>query len=303
LHTIPLFHANGWGRAQTSTMMGLKQVMMRRFDAATVCRLVQEEGATTMSIVPTMAGALLMFNERSNYDLKSLKQIHIGGAAASPELIARMEAAFHCEVLAGYGLTETSPVASSSRSKGTVTYASDQDRYRHQAMAGWPLPGTELRVVDAEMHDVPRDMASIGEVVIRGDNVMDGYFKDPEGTKAVMSGGWFHSGDMAVWDNETWIQIVDRKKDIIISGGENISSIEVENALAAHPCVAEVAVVGAPDPTWGEIPVAFIVTKSDTSCTGEELSAFAAQRLAKFKLPRRYEFRTEPLPKAEPVRC
>jgi fatty-acyl-CoA synthase len=297
LHTIPLFHANGWGRAQTSTMMGIKQVMIRRFDAANVCRLIQEEGATTMSLVPTMAGALLMFKERANYDLKTLKQIHIGGAASSPELIARMEAAFHCEVLAGYGLTETSPVASSSRRKGTVTYANDQDRHRHQAMAGWPLPGTELRVVDAEMRDVPRDMVSIGEVVIRGDNVMDGYFKDPEGTKAVMSGAWFHSGDMAVWDKETWIHIVDRKKDIIISGGENISSIEVENALAAHPCVAEVAVVSAPDPTWGEIPVAFVVVKPDATLTGEELTAFAGQKLAKFKLPRRYEFQTEPLPK------
>jgi fatty-acyl-CoA synthase len=297
LHTIPLFHANGWGRAQTSTMMGLKQVMLRRFDAATVCRLIQEEGATSMSIVPTMATALLMFGELSEYDFSTLRQIHIGGAASSPELIARMEAAFHCEVLGGYGLTETSPVASSARKKSTVVYSSEHDRYRRQAMAGWPLPGTELRVVDPEMHDVPRDMATIGEVVIRGDNVMDGYFKDPQGTTAVMSGDWFHSGDMAVWDNETYIQIVDRKKDVIISGGENISSIEVENALAAHPGVMEVAVVSAPDPIWGEIPVAFVVTKPGFSCTEHELAAFAALRLAKFKLPRKYEFSTLPLPK------
>ena len=155
LHTIPLFHANGWGRAQTATMMGLKQVMLRRFAPATVCRLIQDEGATTMSIVPTMAGALLMFNDLSNYDLSTLRQIHIGGAASSPALIQRMEEAFHCEVLSGYGLTETSPVASHSRRKGTVTYADEHDRYRHQAMAGWPLQGTELRVVDAAMHDVP----------------------------------------------------------------------------------------------------------------------------------------------------
>ena len=121
------------------------------------------------------------------------------------------------------------------------------------------------------MHDVPRDMTTIGEIVIRGDNVMDGYFKDPDGTSAVMTGAWFHSGDMAVWDEESYVQIVDRKKDIIISGGENVSSIEVENALAAHPGVAEVAVVGAPDPVWGEIPVAFVVTKPDSPCTKEEL--------------------------------
>jgi fatty-acyl-CoA synthase len=297
LHTIPLFHANGWGRAQTSTMMGQKQIMIRRFDPATVCRAIQDEGATAMSIVPTMAGALLMFQQLSEYDLTSLRQINIGGAAASPELIARMEAAFHCEVLAGYGLTETSPVASSARKKGTVHYADEHDRYRHQAMAGWPLPGTELRVVDAEMRDVPRDGSSIGEVVIRGDNVMDGYFRDPEATRAVMSGAWFHSGDMAVWDTETYVHIVDRKKDIIISGGENISSIEVENAIGAHAHVAEVAVIGAPDPIWGEIPVAIVVAKPGVSCTQEELNAFASQRLAKFKLPKRYEFMTEPLPK------
>jgi fatty-acyl-CoA synthase len=140
-------------------------------------------------------------------------------------------------------------------------------------------------------------MTSIGEVVIFGDNVMDGYYKDPDGTRAVMTGPWFHSGDMAVWDEEGFVQIVDRKKDIIISGGENISSIEVENALAAHPSVAEVAVVGAPDPLWGEIPIAFVVTKPGQSCSEKELADFGATRLAKFKLPKRYVLATEPLPK------
>ncbi len=297
LHTIPLFHANGWGRAQTATMMGLRQVMVRRFDPAVVCRLIQDEKATAMSVVPTMAGALLMFPALADYDLSSLREIHLGGAASSPELIQRLEATFHCKAMAGYGLTETSPVASSARKKGTVVYADDRERYQRQAMAGWPLPGTELRVVDTNMCDVPRDMSTVGEVVIRGDNVMDGYFKDPEGTKAVMTDGWFHSGDMAVWDNETYINIVDRKKDVIIAGGENISSIEVENALAAHPAVAEAAVVSAPDPQWGEIPVAFVVLRAGVTCSEKELAEFAAQRLAKFKLPKRYEFRTEPLPK------
>jgi fatty-acyl-CoA synthase len=297
LHTIPLFHANGWGRAQTATMMGLKQVMLRRFDAATVCRLIQEEGATTMSLVPTMAGALLMFGDLARYDLSTLKQINIGGAASSPELIERMEKAFHCDVFAGYGLTETTPVASSARQKGTVKFQNEHDRYRRQAMAGWPLQGTELRVVDAEMHDVPKDMTSIGEVIIFGDNVMDGYYKDPDATRAVMSGAWFHSGDMGVLDEEGYVQIVDRKKDIIISGGENISSIEVENALAAHPAVAEAAVVGAPDSVWGEIPVAFIVLKPGSACSEKELSEFTASRIAKFKLPKKYVIGTEPLPK------
>jgi fatty-acyl-CoA synthase len=297
LHTIPLFHANGWGRPQTATMMGLKQVMVRRFDPAGVCRLIQDEGATSMSLVPTMANALLSFPDRCRFRLSSLREIMIGGAASSPELIARMEQAFSCVVTAGYGLTETSPVASSARRKSTVVYADEADRVRHQAMAGWPIPGTEIRVVDAHMTDVPRDMESVGEVVIAGDNVMDGYFREPEATASVMSGPWFHSGDMAVWDTEGYIHIVDRKKDIIISGGENISSIEVERAIGAHPEVLEVAVVGAPDPTWGEIPVAFVVRQPDSGLNQEQLHEFLALRLAKFKLPRVYEFVPGPLPK------
>ena len=297
LHTIPLFHANGWGRPQASTLMGIKHVMVRRFEPATVFRLVQEEKATSMSLVPTMANALINAPERDQYDLSSLQTINIGGAAASPELIERVEKAFHCECLAGYGLTETAPVATGARKKGTVTYKDEADRYRHQAMAGWPVPGVEIRVVDPEMRDVPRDMQSIGEVVILGDHVMDGYFKEPEATAAVMTDHWFHTGDMAVWDEESYIHIVDRKKDIIISGGENISSIEVEKAIFAHPAVFECAVVAAPDPKWGEIPVAIVVLKDGQKLTADELLCFLQQRLAKFKLPRDIEFSKEPLPK------
>src|ERR1039458_5523382 len=149
-------------------------------------------------------------------------------------------------------------------------------------MAGWPLQGTELRVVDPEMHDVPRDMASIGEVVIFGDNVMDGYYKDPEATKAVMTGPWFHTGDMAVWDEEGFIHIVDRKKEIIISGGENISSLEVEKAIFAHPEVYECAVVAAPDEKWGEVPVAGVVRQPRFQLTCDELMEFLTLRLGKF---------------------
>ena len=297
LHTIPLFHANGWGRPQASTMMGIKHVMLRRFEPATVFRLVQEEKATTMCLVPTMANALLNAPEREQYDLSSLVTINIGGAAASPELIERVEKAFHCECVAGYGLTETAPVATGARKKGTVTYQDEADRYRRQAMAGWPIPGVEIRVVDQEMRDVPRDMKSIGEVVILGDHVMDGYFKEPEATKAVMTDNWFHTGDMAVWDEENYIHIVDRQKDIIISGGENISSIEVEKAIFAHPAVFECAVVSAPDSKWGEIPVAIVVVKEGHRLTAEELLEFLQPRLAKFKLPREIEFSRSPLPK------
>jgi acyl-CoA synthetase (AMP-forming)/AMP-acid ligase II len=140
-------------------------------------------------------------------------------------------------------------------------------------------------------------MQSIGEVVTRGDHVMDGYFREPQATAAVMSGAWLHTGDMAVWDEENYIHIVDRKKDIIISGGENISSIEVERAIFAHPCVLECAVVSAPDPKWGEVPVALVVFKPGQSLTQEQLIEFLAPRIAKFKMPRLVEFTETALPK------
>ncbi len=297
LHTIPLFHANGWGRPQTATMNGIKQVMVRRFEPAGVLRLIQEERATAMSLVPTMAGVLLNFPDRERFDTSSLKEIHIGGAAASPDLVGRLEQAFHCTVMAGYGLTETSPVITSARIKSTVQFADEADRLRHMAMAGWPIPGCEIRVVDAQMRDVPRDMQSIGEIVVRGDMVMDGYYKDPEGTRAVFTDHWLHTGDMAVWDEENYIHIVDRRKDIIISGGENISSIELEKWISAHPAVLECAVVSAPDPKWGEVPAAVVSLKPGEKLTRDELLAFLETQLAKFKLPRLVEFIDGPLPK------
>ena len=162
-----------------------------------------------------------------------------------------------------------------------MRFASEEDRLRHRAMAGWPLPGCEVRVVDLQMNDVPRDMQAFGEVVMRGDNIMDGYYKEPQATAAVMTDGWLHTGDMAVWDEDNYIHIVDRKKDIIISGGENISSIEVERAIAAHPAVLECAVVSAPDDRWGEVPAAFVVVKPGHTLDQPALCAFLQQRIAK----------------------
>jgi fatty-acyl-CoA synthase len=297
LRTIPLFHANGWGQPHSATLNGATQVMVRRFDPALVLRLIQQEGATSMSLVPTMANALLNCPELAAFDLSTLRVIDLGGAASSPELIAHMEKAFRCEVKAGYGLTETAPVASTSRKKSTVSYASEEDRVRRLAMAGWPAISNEIRVVDAQMRDVPRDMECIGEVVIRGDNVMDGYWKDPEATRAAITDGWLHTGDMGVWDEDNYIQIVDRQKDIIISGGENIASLEVEKAICAHPAVLECAVVSKPDEKWGEVPAAFVVLKDGQQLGEQQLVDFLRPRLAKFKLPQAIQFVAGALPK------
>jgi fatty-acyl-CoA synthase len=297
LHTIPLFHANGWGRPQSITLKGGRHVMVRRFEPSYVLRLIQEVKATSMTLVPTMANALLNCSDLGKFDTSSMRMITTGGAASSPELIARLEQAFHCEVSSGYGLTETSPVITTAQMKGTVHCADEADRLVHLAAAGWPLVGSEVHVADAQMHDVPRDLQTVGEVVVRGDNVMDGYFCDTDATRTAITDGWLHSGDMAVWDEENYVHIVDRKKDIIISGGENISSIEVEKAIFAHPSVFECAVVSAPDSQWGEVPVAIIVLKSGQQLDAEQLLAFLQPRIAKFKMPRLIQFVEGPLPK------
>jgi fatty-acyl-CoA synthase len=303
LHTIPMFHANGWGRPQTSVMFATKQVMVRRFEPVFVFRMIQEHKATDMCLVPTMLNALINCPERTRWNLSSLQRIMIGGAASSPELVERAESAFPgCQCVAGYGLTETTPVITTSFSKG-FTPASEAERRKIQSSAGWAVPGVMVRVVDEEMRDVPRDRKTVGEVVAMSDHVMDGYYREPEATAAVMSGGpdgpkvWLHTGDMAVWDESGCIQIVDRKKEIIISGGENISSLEVEAAIFAHPCVLECAVVAAPHEKWGEVPAAIICLKPHTTLTEEELIAFVEERLGHFKIPRRVEFSLEPLPK------
>jgi fatty-acyl-CoA synthase len=297
LHTIPLFHANGWGRPQTSAMLGVKQVMVRRFDPPGVLQLIQQHRATDMCLVPTMANALVNVPNLAEYDLSSMRNIMIGGAASSPELVARVEKAFQCRCVAGYGLTETAPVLTTSYPKPGVEFASEDDRCARQAMTGWAVPGVEMRVVDKELNDVSQDMKAIGEIIVRSDHVMSGYYRDPEGTAAVMSGPWFHTGDMAVWDENGYIHIVDRQKEIIISGGENISSIEVEKAIFAHPEVFECAVVAAPDEKWGEVPAAIVVRKPGSTLTAEQLCDFLQGRIGKFKMPRLIEFSEEQLPK------
>jgi len=297
LHTIPLFHANGWGRPQSITMKGGKHVMVRRFEPTHVLRLIQEEKATGMTLVPTMANALLNCPDLGKFDTSSMRAITTGGAASSPERISRLEQAFRCLVCSGTAPTETSPVITTAQTKATVTCADETERLARLAAAGWPLVGSEVHVVDSEMREVPRDMQTVGEVVVRGDNVMDGYYREPEATNAAITNNWLHTGDMAVWDEENYIYIVDRKKDIIISGGENISSIEVEKAIFAHPAVLECAVVSAPDPQWGEIPVAIVVLKPGEHLNQEQLLMSLKPRIAKFKMPRLVRFVEGPLPK------
>src|SRR5271165_481657 len=295
LHTIPLFHANGWGVAHFLTLLGGKHVMLQRFDPKEVFRLIEKERASTCSLVPIMATALVNCPERKNYDLSSLTRIVIGGAASSPTLIREVEETFGCDCFSGYGLTETSPALSLSPMKDGMDWEGEE-RYVGQAMTGYPVPGVEMRVVDAYDNDVPADGKSIGEIVARGDGVMEGYWRQPEATAEAFRGGWFHTGDMATLNEEGYFLVVDRKKDIIVSGGENISSLELEKALLAHPAVLEACVIPVPDEKWGEVPKALIVLKPNASLREVELIDFCRTRISHYKCPRSVEF-VDNLPK------
>jgi fatty-acyl-CoA synthase len=290
LHTIPLFHANGWGAAHTVTAVGGTHVMLRRFDPQRVCELIEQEKVTCFSMVPTMANALLNYPGLSRHDFGSLDWLHVGGAAASEELIGAVEERLGCLCYAGYGLTETAPVLTIAHVKDTLRDRGRAEQLRRQAMTGRSILGVELRVVDEAGRDVPKDGNTVGEIVARGDGVMEGYWGRPEDTRTAMRDGWLLTGDMAVWDEEGYLLIMDRKKEIIISGGENISSLEVEKALCAHPAVYECAVIPVPDEKWGEVPKALVVLKENAQATEEQLLAFLRERLAKFKVPKSVEF-------------
>jgi fatty-acyl-CoA synthase len=236
-----------------------------------------------------MAIALVNSPEIGKYDLSSLERINIGGAASSPTLVKEVEQKLGCICYAGYGLTETSPVLTLALTKSGCEWQGE-DRYRGQAMTGYAMPGTELRVVDANGNDVPHDGRSVGEVVARSDGVMMGYWNQAQATAETLGDGWLHTGDLATMDENGYLLIVDRMKDIIVSGGENISSLEVEKTLAANPAVYEVAVIPVPDEKWGETPKAIVVLKPGTTATAQELIEFCANHIAHYKCPRSVEF-------------
>jgi len=296
LHTIPLFHANGWGIAHIITVVGGTHVMIHHFNPVEVFRLIEQERVSSCAMVPTMATALVNSPARAKYDLSSLQIINIGGAASSPTLVKEVEEKLGCICLSGYGLTETCPTLAKSPMKSDLPFDGEQ-RCARQAMTGFAIPGVELRVVGPNGQDVPRDGTVMGEIVARGDVVMEGYWRQPEATATAMEGGWFHTGDVAVVDRYNYLQIVDRKKEIIVSGGENISSLEVERALLAHPDVYEAVVIPVPHEKWGEIPKALVTLKQGSQVTEHDLLEFCRSRLSHYKCPRSVEF-LESLPKS-----
>jgi fatty-acyl-CoA synthase len=289
LHTIPLFHVNGWGTPHWVTLLGARHVMLERFDAGEVLRLVEAERVTRLHLVPTMASSLVVSDAIGRCDTSSLVQVTVGGAPPGPELLAELEAAFGCEVICGYGLTEAAPQVTKALTKRSHDGLTEHEQRRRRATTGLANVGVELRVLDDDGREVPADGATPGEICVRSNHVMAGYWNRPDATAEVLKDGWLRTGDVAVVDAEGYVRIVDRKKDLIISGGENISSVEVEQALCAHPAVLESAVVGMAHERWGEVPRAFVTLRPSQSVGDEELRTFVAGRLAKFKVPARID--------------
>ncbi len=281
LHTIPLFHVNGWGTPHYVTGLGGVHVMLPRFDAGEVLRLIEAHGVTRLFLVPAMARLVLDHPALATCDLSSVVQISVGGAAAGPALLAELEAAFGCPCICGYGMTESGPTLTRSLPKpGTPSNPGQR------ATTGLPILGVDVRVLGPHDVEVAWDGQSVGEVCARSNHIMIGYLHQPAATDEVLRGGWLRTGDLAVVDPAGYLSIVDRAKDLIVSGGENVASVEVELALAAHPAVREVAVIGVPDPRWGEVPRAFVSLADGAQVEAEELITWLRERLAGFKVPK-----------------
>jgi fatty-acyl-CoA synthase len=256
---------------------------------------MEREGVTHLCGAPVVVATLTQHCARLGVRFGGRLKIITAGAPPTPAVIRAAEE-IGAELAHAYGLTETYGPHTICAPQAEWDALSPEQRALAKARQGVPyvVAGSGLRVVDREMHDVPADGETMGEVVMRGNNVMLGYYRNPEATAEAFSGGWFHSGDLAVMHPDGYIEVRDRAKDIVISGGENISSIEVEKALADHPAVAEAAIVAWPDEKWGEVPKAYVGLRPGMTATAEELIEWCRARLAHFKCPKHVEFTALP---------
>jgi fatty-acyl-CoA synthase len=297
LWTLPMFHANGWTFVWIMTAIGGTHVCLRKVDPVAVFELIEREGITVLCCAPTILISIASASPELRARAPRGIRILTAGAPPAATTIERVEGELGWTITQVYGLTETAPFITVCEPREAHARLPAHERARIKARQGVELVTSgELRVIDEHFHDVPRDGQAIGEIVVRGNVVMAGYFADPEATANAFLGGYFHTGDSAVVHPDGYVEIKDRLKDVIISGGENISSIEVESMLLSHPAVQEVAIIGKPHDKWGEAPHAFVVLKPGASATEAELRTFARAHLAHFKAPHSVTFLAE-LPK------
>jgi acyl-CoA synthetase (AMP-forming)/AMP-acid ligase II len=281
MHTLPMFHCNGWGLPYTSAGLGVKQVPIRKIDGAEILRRVDQHGVTLMAGAPAVWNSVLDAAADWDGEVPGRGQVRIvvAGAAPPSRTIARVEEELGWEFNQIYGLTETAPLLTVNRPRAEYDHLTPLERAKALSRAGVPALGTRLTTSES------------GEVLAQGNTVLAGYWENSEASDEALDGGWFHTGDGGTIDEGGYLTISDRKKDVIITGGENVSSIEVEDAVYSHPAVAEVAVIGVPDDKWGELVTALVVLAEGASATEAEIIAHVRTQLAGYKAPKRVEFR------------
>jgi fatty-acyl-CoA synthase len=286
LPVVPMFHANAWGMPYAAALTGAKQVFAGHLsaDPAALADLVERERVTVLAGVPTVWIGLLQYLEKNPRDVSSIRYITAGGSAVPLSLIERFQSQIGVKLIQGWGMTETGPVAALSNLTPDLERLPEQEQLRQRARQGRVVPGIRFRVVADDGTGVPWDTKSMGEIQVKGNWVAATYYNDPHAQER-FADGWLRTGDVAVVDEHGYLQIVDRTKDLVKSGGEWISSVELEGALMGHPAVLEAAVVGVPSEKWDERPVACVVTKPDQDVTKEELIEFLAPSFPKWWLP------------------
>lgn len=296
IHILPMFHVNGWGSPFYYTANGATQIMQKDNDPAGILRKVEQYGATVMHMAPVVLSGLIDEFPKTKPVIEQNVRIVIAGSAPPQAFIKKVEEEIGWEFIQVYGMTETAPLSLTSYISSEDDDLSGDEYYQMKAKAGYEMIGTSVRVVDENGKDVKNNGEEVGEVVVYGPGVMKGYWKNEEETSRTIIDGWLYTGDVGTIDERNRVAIVDRKKDIIISGGENIASIEVEGIYHEHPAVKEVAIVAVPHEKWGESPHACIVLREGMHATEEELIAFARERISHFKCPKGVTF-LEELPK------
>ena len=290
IHVAPLFHlADAWA-TWAVTWVGGTHVLVREFDAKVVLENIEKERVTLTNLIPTMLNLMVNYPDVEKYDYRSLRVLLSGGAPIAPEVVRKIVGTFKCDYIQTYGMTETSPYLTLSILKDHLRKLPEEDQLRFKSKTGREFIGVELKVVNDRGEEVKRDEKEVGEIIVKGDIVTKGYWKLPEETEKSIKEGWLYTGDMAVMDEEGYVTIVDRKKDMILTGGENVYSTEVENVLYTHPAILECAVIGVPDQKWGEAVKAIVVLKPGQKATAQEIIQFCKDRIAHYKAPKSIDF-------------